>query len=110
MGGAGVGYLTSEKDDPNRFRNVIAGGAMGAGIGGLTGALVHRGAQSEEAVADLVDKSFAFGHEKGRSAGLAAVAENPELAVKVLQEMSPEARKVVLKSFEKNWLTRMFGG
>jgi len=110
LGGAGAGYFASDPDDPNRLRNALAGGVMGAGVGGLTGALVHSGGQAEEEVASMVDKGFQLGEEHGHAQGLKDVASNPELAVKVLEQMSPDSRKLVMRSFDKGWLTRMFGG
>jgi len=132
LGGAGVGYLSADKNDPNLARKMLVGGATGAAIGGLTGGLASGGGFSAEAVDSAGRSGYSVGFQEAakkvtedpmmaaqavanmsaeaRKAVSSVFSSSPEMAVEVLEQMSPEARKLILKRFDKGWLTRMFGG
>lgn len=111
-----MGYLGAEKDDPNLFRKVMTGAGVGASIGGLTGGLTAAGravdAAPQQTLGDVVErmKETAAVLRLGKETAMKEFSTNPEVAAEVLEKMSPEARKLVLKRFDKSWLTRIFGG
>lgn len=126
-----MGYLTADKDDPNLARKMLIGGATGASIGGLTGALSSGGskqmadtwrsqghkagyeeamAAAREAFSEIQNASINAGHKAGYREALQDIASKPDMAAEVLEQMNPEARKLIMKKFDKGWLTRLFGG
>jgi hypothetical protein len=109
-----MGYLASDKDDPNRLRKTLIGGATGAALGGLTGGLVASGASSgmpQSAVDQMKSEAKMDGMIAGSMATEARIASDPDVAVRVLSQMDPELREKVVGAFRKpGWLARMFGG
>lgn len=100
LGGATTGLLTGE--EPNRFRNALVGGATGAGIGALAGGLAASGGLPDEAINRLI--------VRGYEGAISDAITSPKLMGDILEHMNPDARKLVLKKFDKSWLTRLFGG
>jgi hypothetical protein len=82
------------------MRNALVGGATGAGIGALSGGLSVRHIPE-----GMVESAFVAGRRIGQAEGA-----EPGAIVEALEGMAPDARRVVLKQFNKGWLTRMFGG
>lgn len=108
--------MAADKDDPNRLRKALVGGATGAVIGGLTGALAGPQGVLKEDVAvmtkalDEVPKELANAESRGYGQALSDVTTKPDLALKLVEMMTPEARELVAKGFDKGWLARMLGG
>jgi len=110
LGGAGIGYLSADKDDPNRLRKALVGGATGAGAGALIGALSSGGITAEEINA-IRDEGIQAGHDIGFREGMATIAKDPAAASDLIGKMSPEVRDLLAERLKKsNWLTRMLGG
>lgn len=119
LGGAGVGYLSSDEDD--RKRNMLVGGATGAALGGLAGGLT-RGSQThippEMAMRQHADMVYQRGFQEGVEQAadhaseqvtarareaydqgsqhiLELVAKNPQGALHAVDSMTPEVRQTV---------------
>jgi gas vesicle protein len=102
--------MTADKDDPNRFRKSLVGGATGAVIGGLTGALASPQGVPKEYVAKLErDLDMFIDFEKKIPEELKArqdaaalrmmntLAAKPEL---ILEMMTPEVRERLMKKLQ----------
>lgn len=103
LGGAGTGYFSADEDDPNRLRKALVGGATGAAIGGLTGAL---------SVPEELERMRAFnrGFDSGLEAAASKFTSDPAVMTGALEGMDPSHRETILRYFQKGWLARMFGG
>jgi len=49
-------------------------------------------------------------HAQGFGDALRKASGNPDLAKEILSKMEPKMRDQVIKSFNKGWLARWFGG
>lgn len=113
LGGAGIGYMTSGQEEPRdiRLRKALVGGATGAAIGALGGGLAGRGSlraarQAEKAVDDAVN----VGEARGFEDALRKMRSDFNMAKKVMEGMPQEMRDRLVKTFQRGWLTRWFGG